>query len=143
VQRAVGCIVADGDKDIIKDLTERSSGETLMVLEKGDKIHVLTRRNFENDLRRHFIGAVLDVTDSTVRVEGYAFIFDVGSGGFVKKPDRRMRIFGLVDTGLIIFVLPAEWNLEKTSYQRSSDNQLVVTDGTTCTLDINEFGIKG
>ena len=41
-----------------------------MVIDKGEKIHIVTRRNFEGDLRRHFVGEVVEVQDAAVRIEG-------------------------------------------------------------------------
>lgn len=113
-----------------------------MVLDVGEKLYIVTRKNFDGDLRRHFAGEVKAVTENTVRVEGLAFVFDLNSGNFVKKPERRVRIFSLTDAAIIIIVLPATSNLEGISYQRSTGNRLVVTDGKTFTLDLNEFGVS-
>ena len=46
-----------------------------MVVEKGEKIHVMIRRKFETDLRRHFIGEITAVSGTLVRVEGYSYLF--------------------------------------------------------------------
>jgi hypothetical protein len=42
----------------------------IVVLEEGEKVHVIARRFFEDDLRRHFVGEVQAVTESAVRLEG-------------------------------------------------------------------------
>ena len=110
-----------------------------MILEKGEKIHVITRRFFEGDLRWHFIGEIIEVSGALARVEGYVFVFDAGKNQYVQRPDKRSRILGLADSGLIINVLPENADLERTRYAHSQKNILVVTDGTTFTLDINEF----
>ena len=47
-----------------------------MLLNKGEKLHVIVRRNFENDLRRRFVGEVQKSTDLTALLEGYAFAFN-------------------------------------------------------------------
>ena len=40
----------------------------------GEKVYVITRRTFEGDLRRQFVGEVQAVTDFAMRVQGYAFV---------------------------------------------------------------------
>ena len=55
-----------------------------MVVEPGEKLFIVTRRLFEGDLRRHFVGEVKAATESTVRLEGYTFVFDAGIGKFVR-----------------------------------------------------------
>jgi len=34
-----------------------------MVLTAGDKVHVVLRRGFESDIRRHFVGEVTHTSD--------------------------------------------------------------------------------
>jgi hypothetical protein len=111
-----------------------------MFLQEGEKVHVVTRRLFETDIRRHFLGEVKSATENVIRVEGYAFIFDSRIHAFAKRPELRQRIFSLIDNGNIIFVLPPTVDLEKMTYQITEENRLVVTDGSY-SLDINEFGI--
>ena len=38
--------------------------EIMTVIDIGEIIHVITRRNFEGDLRRHFVGTVQAVNGS-------------------------------------------------------------------------------
>jgi len=47
-----------------------------MIINKGEKLHVMRRRGFDGDLRRHFAGIVTESEDTTVRLQGYAFIYD-------------------------------------------------------------------
>lgn len=112
-----------------------------MILELGEKIHLMVRRNFENDLRRHFIGEVLVADTDVARVAGYVFIFDHSANEYIRRPEKRIRIIGLTDSGNIINVLPATADIEKAEYTQSPENKLVVTDNKTFTLDINEFGL--
>ena len=72
-----------------------------MVVEPGEKLFIVTRRLFENDLRRHFVGEVKAVTERTVRLEGYPFVMDTSTGEFVKK-ERRVWIFGLGDRKSVV-----------------------------------------
>lgn len=112
-----------------------------MILEEGETIHVIVRRAFADDLRRHFLGKVTETNGVLARVEGYVFVLDTTVSQYVKRPDKRIRIVGLADASNIITVLPAEANLEKAEYIRSQQKKLTLTDGETFTLEINEFGI--
>jgi hypothetical protein len=117
--------------------------ELAMLLELGEKIHLMVRRKFEDDLRRHFIGEVLVADSSVARVAGYVFIFDYSANEYIRRPEKRIRIIGLADSGNIINVLPITADIEKAEYTQSRENKLVVTDNKTFTLDINEFGLTG
>jgi hypothetical protein len=110
-----------------------------MVLKLGEKIHVIVRRRWEDDLRRHFVGEVTDATENVVRIKGYVFVFHPGTNKYIKRPDLRDRIVSLTDSGNIINILPPAVDLDKVSYQTSRDERLVLTDGEY-SLDINEFG---
>ena len=46
-----------------------------MIVKPGDKIHVMSRRNFDNDLRRHFVGEVTQASDVAVLATGYVFVY--------------------------------------------------------------------
>jgi hypothetical protein len=110
-----------------------------MLLHPGDKLHIITRRLYENDLRRHFAGEVQNVTENAVRLKGYSFVFDGISNDFKRREDVRVRLFSLIDAGLIINLLPAEAIIENIAYALSAENHLLVTDGKHFTLDIQEF----
>ena len=110
-----------------------------MLLKPGEKAHVITRRLFDNDLRRHFAGEVQEATETAVRLEGFVFVFDSGSSQFVRRPERRVRIIGLADSGQIVNVIPQTVNLEELSYGVSSENRTIITDGKSFSLEVNEF----
>lgn len=113
-----------------------------MILEVGEKIHVMIRRRFENDLRRHLVGEVTDVGENVVRVEGYIFVLDTGTRKYTRRPELRRRIISLTDSGNIINVIPAATKLEVVTSKMSEDNRLIVTDGEHFSLDVHEFGPK-
>lgn len=73
-------------------------------------------------------------------MEGYVYVHDTGSNQYIRRSDKRIRIVSLADAGNIINVLPGDADLEHTKYAQSQEKRLVVTDGKTFTLDINEFG---
>ncbi|HUS52568.1 MAG TPA: hypothetical protein VMY41_00985 [Thermohalobaculum sp.] len=93
---------------------------TQAVIEVGDKLHIITRRNFIEDLRRHFAGSVLAVSGGLVRVQGYAFVFKDKASGYRRKPEFRTRIFGVADAQLIIIALPSGVAIDSLKYQMDS-----------------------
>ena len=110
-----------------------------MVLEYGEKLFIVTRRLFLQDLRRHFVGEVQVSTDMVARVKGFAFVYDDTNATFKKRDETRTRIFSLTDAGYIINVLPKEAILEDISYQVDEKNQRYITDGKTFKLNVSEF----
>jgi hypothetical protein len=110
-----------------------------MVLEPGEKIHVIIRRAFREDIIRHFIGEVRDVTQAVVRAEGYVFLRDTDTNLFARKQDTQVRVLSLVNDANIITVLPATTCLEKLTYRFSEKKRMVLTDGESFTMDFNEF----
>lgn len=110
-----------------------------MVVDYGEKIHVITRRLFEGDVRRHFAGTVTGSYDAAVRLIGYAFVLDASSSRYVKLAGERTRIFDLSDSGFICNVLPPEVDVRDLVYEITADNKLVLTDRKEYQMDINEF----
>ncbi len=108
----------------------------------GDKVHVITRRAFPDDLRRHFAGEVTAVVGDLVRVAGYTFVHHSGRNEFDRRPEVRTRLFRLGEAGHIVNVLPSEVDVARLRYVLV-DNRLAVTDGAGHVLDINEFGLFG
>jgi len=111
------------------------------MLSKGEKIFIITRRLFENDLRRHFIGEVQEVSGAAIRVRGYTFIFDDTSKEFVRRDNPRTRIFTIIDAGLIIILLPGEVVLEEIKYSINEKNYRIITDEKSFSMNVNEFGV--
>ena len=91
-------------------------------------------------MRRHFIGEVVDVSSTLARLKGNAFVLDTTTNQYIRRSEVRIRIIGLAESGNIINVLPAEADLEQAKYTQNDEKRLVVTDGKTFSLDINEFG---
>ncbi|MDX1486382.1 MAG: hypothetical protein R3229_18070 [Alphaproteobacteria bacterium] len=109
------------------------------ILSPGDIIHVVTRRLFADDLRRHFAGTVKHASDHLVRAVGYTFVFNPNACEYRKRPELRTRIFSLIDAGNIFNILPLETNVDALEYKIINE-RLVVTDNGSTALDINEFG---
>jgi len=111
-----------------------------MIIEPGEKIHVIVRRRFFDDIRRHFVGEVKESFDSIVKVQGYVFILDPSINLFVKKPHGQTRLISLIDSCNIVTIIPTETKLEKLVYKFSENNRMIVTDGDAFCMDVNEFG---
>jgi hypothetical protein len=114
-----------------------------MLLKKGDKIHVIERKRFPDDVCRHFLGEVFEGAENAVWVFGYAFVFDKAKNQYVKKPEVRNRIISLVDADNIINLLPEYAKLPKATYKFTEDNMFIITDDETFDLDLCEYGSEG
>ncbi len=110
-----------------------------MLLDIGEKVHVIERRLFETDVRRHFVGVIERVEATSIRATGYFFVYDTGSTTFVRGNEQRTRVMPLATSDLIINVAPSETSLEDVRYV-DENGRLIVTDGGAFRLDINEFG---
>lgn len=110
-----------------------------MPLTVGEKVHVIERRRFDTDLRRHFCGVIEAVSDVAFRAIGHIFVYDPGSSSYTRIDSKRTRLIPLASDGYIINVLPPETDIDSVRYDDSS-GRLVVTDGGVFRLDVNEFG---
>ena len=108
-----------------------------MILQPGEKLFVASRRNFEHDQRRHFVGEVVQCTEHVVRAVGYVFMMNLNNR-FEKKPEKRTQIFSLTDSRVIINVIPMDANPDQIEYITQA-NRLYLTDGHDFIYDINEF----
>lgn len=113
-----------------------------MIIEVGEKIHVVYRSLYENSTRRHFVGSIVASNGALCRVEGYAFIYDGKKTEFVKKQGLRTTIIDLAESGYVVNVIDASVNLEDVQYRYISGEGLMATDGKEFLLNINEFGAK-
>ncbi len=113
-----------------------------MVVKVGEKLHVITRRLLESEVRRHFVGQVTETEGGLVRLEGYVFVHDEATNEYVRRPEKRIRIIGIGDAAYIVKVIPGQVSLEDLAYRIGPDGHLVVTDGSEFSLDINEFNAR-
>ena len=111
------------------------------MISKGDKVFIITRRLFDEDIRRHFVGEVQHVTRVAMRVQGYSFVFDEGAKQFVRHEGLRIRIFSLIDAGLVINILPDQAHLEDVQY-KWNENRRILSDDKTFSLNVSEFSIN-
>jgi hypothetical protein len=113
-----------------------------LIVSKDEKLHIVLRRRFDEDVRRHFIGIVQEAEGATVRFEGYLFVFDTSTNEFVKRPDKRYSIFDLAAEGYLVSILPDSVILDELMYKVNSKGTLVCTDDKSVSLEISEFGAR-
>jgi hypothetical protein len=118
-----------------------SKEERMVIFDIGQKVHIIERRYFNEDLRRHFVGAVVKSTENAIWVNGHAWIFDTMKGEFVQRPEKRERVIYPSDRS-IINIISKEVDLDEIKYVTKPEIGLVVTDGKQYSLNINEFGVK-
>lgn len=110
------------------------------MLEKGEKIHIVERRYFPEDIRRHFCGEVLDSTEHLIRIIGYVWVFNTSTNQYNKKPEKRERVFCLGDR-LTINIINKETDIDTIKYSYNKEQGHFATDSKSFTLNISEFGI--
>ena len=113
-----------------------------MVLSKGEKVFVIIRRLFEKDLRRNFIGEILEVSETAIRARGYMFVFDEATRDFIRRDKLQTNIYSLTDGGIVVIVLSEEINLNDTRYIINDKGQRILTDGKALSLQVSEFGVN-
>ncbi len=111
-----------------------------MLLKEGDKVHILIRRKFEKDIRRHLIGTVIGATDSVILVHGKKAVYNGPKANFSILPDYVSQIVSLIDSGNIVSLLPNEIDMDSLSYE-AEPGRTMLTDGKGFKLRINETGI--
>jgi hypothetical protein len=74
-------------------------------------------------------------------VQGFAFIFDETVSQFIRRDDLRIRIFPLLDAGIVINVLPVEVNIEDIHYKTDEKNRNI-TDDKLFRMNVSEFAVN-
>jgi hypothetical protein len=113
----------------------------LELVELGEVIHVIERRIFSGDVRRHFVGEIEACTNWALRVRGYLFVYDSGASAFLRKPEIRTRVIPL-DNRVIINVLPDGVSFDSVSYTHDAEGNLTLKDEANFELDVSEFSAK-
>lgn len=110
-----------------------------MVLKTGEQLHIITRRQFEGDVRRHFIGKVTEASDSIARLEGKIYVLNSIKNEFVPINEKREKIIRIGESGFVINIIPPEVNIDELIYAYTEENKMVVTDNKEFSMDISEF----
>ncbi len=116
--------------------------ENKVIITAGEKVHIIYRALYENSTRRHFLGEVIVAEGALCRIEGFAFVYDNKSTMYVKKPESRVTVVDLSESGYIVNVVNSAVTLSEVNYKYVQDVGLVATDGKSFVLNINEFGSK-
>lgn len=111
----------------------------MALLERGEKVHVIERRAWDGDARRHFVGEVDAVDDVAIRVTGYTFVCNPMTGNFDRREPERTRIIPLVSSGVVVYVIPRELDVHAVRYEWAAGNRLVVRAGRWEAF-LDEFG---
>lgn len=109
----------------------------MMILKPGEKVHVIHRRYFEKEARRHFVGTVDAYEGGVARVTGYVYTVDRAKYVFIRRPEKRTRLISLVSGDTLVNVLPDSVNLEKIVYMQEK-KAVRVTDGSEWFIDLSE-----
>ena len=116
-----------------------------MILNPGEKIHVIHRQLYERDTCRHFIGTVESCDGALARVTGYLYAMDNKLSQyrkehqFVKRDSLRTRIIPLDSSTVIVNVLPSEVKIEDINYSQGASGDMKVTDGGDWRLDLSHL----
>jgi hypothetical protein len=110
----------------------------MTLLRQGEKLHVIERRAFDGDARRHFVGEVEAANDVAVRVRGYTFVCNPMTGNFDRREPLRTRIIPLSAAGVVVYVIPEDIEIEAVRYEWEAGNRLVVRAGHW-ELSLDEF----
>lgn len=113
------------------------TGSTHMILAKGEKVHIIHRRTLEHEPHRHFVGEVDDYQNGVARVVGYLYTVDREVGGYVRRPQKRIRIISIASGDTFVNVIPDSVDLENITYQQEK-KAIRVSDGSDWYLDISE-----
>jgi hypothetical protein len=109
-----------------------------MILNTGEYVHIIHRKLFPEDVRRHFVGTVESHEGALVRVKGYLFAMDPKRNEFVRREQLRTRVVSLNDA-VILNVLPAGVQIDQITYTHQPNGDILVTDGTDWHLDITHL----
>lgn len=112
------------------------------VLQQGDKLLVSHRRLFERDELRYFAGTVVQYEAGVVKVEGWTFLKDFGSGRIMRKPDVRTKLYSLASGMILVYQLPNESDLTTLEFIGDAAH-VVLKDDRGLEMDVSEHAAAG
>ena len=107
------------------------------LLRDGDKLLISHRRIFERDELRYFAGTVVAYDDGIVKLDGWTYLKDFGTGNIMRKPDHRTKLYALASGTILVYQLPAGTNLDALQFTVDGARALV-TDGGELQMDMSE-----
>ena len=57
----------------------------MAVIKTGEKLHIVEKRFFVDDVRRHFIGEVKEADNNTIRLVGYVWFYNKRQAKFIRR----------------------------------------------------------
>jgi hypothetical protein len=108
-----------------------------MILQKGEKVHIIHRRLYDKDNHRHFIGVVDAYEQGVARVTGHVYTVDLSKFTFMKRVEIRTRLVSIVSGDILVNIIPPSVDLEKVVYTQER-KAVRVTDGSNWYLDLSE-----
>jgi hypothetical protein len=111
-----------------------------MILREGTPVLMVHRRLFANDDPRFFVGTVEAYEGGIARISGHTWTRDALGGTWRRKADARTKIVSLASGTLIAYALPANLKAETLRLEYGRDNHLVLTNGPSFIMDLDERG---
>jgi hypothetical protein len=112
-----------------------------MILQKGEKIHVVHRRHFEKEPHRHFVGVVEAYEQGITRVTGHIYTVDAVKYVFFRRPELRTRLISIFSGDVLVNILPPSVDLDKIVYTQEKKS-VRVTDNKGWFMDISDLAWK-
>jgi hypothetical protein len=107
------------------------------MLTEGDKLLISHRRLFERDELRYFAGEVAGYDDGVVKVVGWTYLKDFGSGKIIRKKDPRTKLYSLASGTILVYQLPEATNLDSLEFV-GDPAHLLLTDDDGLHLNLSE-----
>lgn len=111
-----------------------------LLLQPGEKVFVVDRRLYEDDIPRHFVGEVEMSSAVGFRAKGYPYYHNAMLGNFVRKNNPRTRVFTF-DNHLIVNVLPEDCDIDNVEHVLT-ESGTILTDSRSFKMDVSEFGYR-
>jgi hypothetical protein len=108
----------------------------MATVHSNDRILVVDRKLFRDDVTNMFVGIVEDYEEGFVRARGYAYHIHPYEMGTEKRAEERIRVVSL-SAGDVIYVLPRELNVGQIQIKRSPKS-LILTDGQSFQMDLTD-----
>lgn len=84
----------------------------------NDRVLVVDRKLFRDDVTNMFVGVVEDFEDGFVRARGYAYHIHPYEMGTERRAEERMRVFSLY-SGDVIYLLPHNLDIAQIQIKRT------------------------
>ena len=108
-----------------------------MILKTGDKVLIVHRRLYETDRARFFAGAVEEYDHGVARVTGYTFVRETLDGQFIRKEERRTKIFSIASGTLIVYQIRDAFVVDESRIE-VRESKMVLSDGRGFEMNLSE-----